>query len=170
MSASYVIEPIGRKTADRAYPLASVMRPALTPEQWRQFCHSAELSRDEEIIVASNADGYIKGLCVYAIRDHRTYGRLLDVPFLVVASAADGEGVATALVDFLRARCDRCVCSGIRFWPFDDATWGRRLDPDYIARIDHGLFMPALASAAEIEAALSVGAIGRAQAIAQFSR
>ena len=51
---------------------------------------------------------------MYAIRDHATYGRLIDVPFFIASSAADGEGVAEDLINFLMGKCDRSVCSGIR--------------------------------------------------------
>jgi hypothetical protein len=178
MSASYVIEPISEKTIDRAYPLAKVIGPAFTLNEWREFCRAVELPRvrseapvdSEEIAVALNAQGYVKGLCIYSIRDHTTYGRLLDVSFFVAASAGDGEGVAAEVLDFLRSKCDQSVCSGIRFWTVGPDTWDRRLDPDHIRRTDHGVFMPALASAADIEKALCAHTIGPARAIDQLSR
>jgi hypothetical protein len=178
MSASYVIEPIGEKTIDRTYPLARVIGPAFTLNEWREFCRVLELPRvrreapvdSEEIVVALNAQGYVKGLCIYSIRDHATYGRVLDVPFVVAASAGDGEGVAAEVLDFLRSKCDKSVCSGIRFWTVSPETWDRRLNPDHIRRTDHGMFMPALASAADIERALCAHTIGAARAIDQLSR
>ena len=102
----------------------------------------------EEVVVARNAKGYVKGLCIYAIREHATYGRLIDVPFFIASSAADAEGVTGELINFLRGKCDQSVCSGIRFWTMDRETWAHRLRSDHIARSDHGLFLPALASAA----------------------
>ncbi len=108
----------------------------------------------EHIVVASNVGRYVKGLCIHAVREHATYGQLLDIPLLVVASAADPEGVMAELVDFLRGKRDLSGCRGMRFWTPGGETWVRRLDPEYIARADHGLFMPASASAAEVEAAL----------------
>lgn len=178
MSPSYVIEQIGPNTIDRAYPLARIMTAALQPDDWRQFCHSfaswnakRELAGErEEIVVARNAEGYVKGLCIYAIREHATYGRLVDVPFFVVASAADGEGVASAFLDFLLAKCDKSVSSGIRIWSMTPETWSLRLRPEQIARSDHGLFMPALASPGEIGGALCAHCIGNVEAIGRFSR
>ena len=178
MSGSYFVKPIDPKTIDQAYPLARIMTPALLTREWRQFCHSREApdvgrqmaSDREDIVVACNAEGYVKGLCVYTIRNHATYGRLLDVPFFVVASAADGEGVATELLNFLRCQCDESVCSGIRFWTMSPQTWAHRSKPEHIARSDHGLFMPALASAAEIETALCAHSIGNLEAIDRLSR
>jgi len=177
MSASYIVEPIGQKTIDRAYPLVKAVMPAMLLHEWRQFCHSLELSRPhpaaaehEEVVVARNAENYVKGLCIYAVRDHTTYGRLIDVPFFVTASAADGEGVTLDLLDYLRTKCDGEVCSGIRFWKVSAETWAHRVQPDRIARSDHGLFMPALASAAEIENALLAHGLGAAEAIDRLSR
>ena len=107
---------------------------------------------------------------IYAIRDHASYGGVVDVPLFVAASAADGEGVTAELLDFLRTQCDRSVCSGIRFWAMDTETWSRRLRPEHIARTDHGLFLPALASVAGIEKALLAQGLDAAEAIDRFSR
>jgi hypothetical protein len=178
MSTSYVIESVGSKTIDRAYPLVKLVGPALTLHEWREFCQNRAPPRirneapsdREEIVVALNMQGYVKGLCIYAVRDHGTYGRLLDVPFFVAASAADAEGVAAELLAFLHVQCNHSVCSGIRFWTIGPETWSRRFDPEDIRRTDHGLFMPALASVAGIEKALCTHTIGDAQLIGQFSR
>lgn len=124
----------------------------------------------EEVIVARNAKGYVKGLCVYAIREHATYGRLIDVPFFIASSAADNEGVTKELINFLRGKCDQSVCSGIRFWTMDRETWVRRLRSDHIARSDHGLFLPALAGTGGIMKALRALGLNGAQAIDRLSR
>ena len=173
MHKSYAIEPIGPGTTDKAYPLAKVIAPALLQPEWRQFCQSCEASNarsGERIVVALNAKVYVKGLCIYAIREHTTYGRMIDVPFFVTASAADGEGVASALLAFLRTTCDKSICSGIRFWTIGPDTWSRRLEAAHIARSDHGLFMPALATAEDLKKALCAHAINGAEVIDQFSR
>jgi hypothetical protein len=178
MLGTYIIEPIDSKTLDRAYPLAKAVIPTLPQHEWRQLCQSGDfltarpetIGEGEAIVTARNAKGYVKGLCVYAIRRHATYGRLVDVPLFVAASAADGEGVALELLNFLCAKCDAFVCSGIRFWAMDPEAWGRRLKPDHIARSDHGLFMPALASAAEIEKALCARGVGLRESMDRLSR
>jgi hypothetical protein len=176
MSPSYFLETIGPETIDRAYPLVQAVIPHLLKHEWRQFCRSIELAevgslgKREEIVLARNATGYIKGLCFYAVRDHATYGRLIDVPFFVALSAADGEGVARELINFLRGQCDQYVCSGVRFWSVDQETWGRRAAPDYIARSDHGLFLPALTSDAATLTALRAHGITAIQAIDRLSR
>jgi len=112
MSPSYFVEPIGPETIDRAYPLAQVVIAALSKQEWWQFCRSPDFAEGrpstvcerEEVVVVHNAKGHIKGLCIYAIREHATYGRLIDVPFFVASSAADAEGVAKELINFLRGQ------------------------------------------------------------------
>ena len=101
MPTSYIVEPIGPETIERAYPLAQAVVPTLPKREWMQSCHCSGVAqgacaarRDrEEIAVARNAKGYVKGLCMYVIRAHATYGRLIDVPFFIASSAADREGV-----------------------------------------------------------------------------
>jgi len=176
MSPSYFVEPMGPETIDRAYPLARAVLPALSKREWWQFCRSPEFAggrtptvgEREEVVVARNPKGYVKGLCIYAIREHATYGRLIDVPFFIASSAADAEGVTKELINFLRGKCNQSVCSGIRFWTMDRETWVRRLRSDHIARSDHGLFLPALASAAGIM--LRAHGLSVAQAIDRLSR
>ena len=178
MSPSYFVEPIGPETIDRAYPLAQAVLPALSKHEWWQLCRSPDFAEGspptigerEEVIVARNAKGYVKGLCIYAIREHATYDRLIDVPFFIASSAADGEGVTGELINFLRGKCDQSVCSGIRFWTMDREAWAHRLRPDHIARSDHGLFLPALASTAGIMKALCAHGHSVAQAIDRLSR
>lgn len=176
MSPSYFVEPIGPETIDRTYPLIQAVIPEFSEHDWRQFCRSnvfaegGPVGEREELVVARNAKGYVKGLCIYVLRDHATYGRLIDVPFLISSSAADGEGVTSELIDFLRGKCDQSVCSGIQFWTMDHETWAHRLRPDYIARSDHGLFLPALASAAGIMKALRTHALSVAEATDRLSR
>jgi hypothetical protein len=178
MSPSYFVEPIGPETIDRAYPLAQAVIPVLSINEWWQFCRSPDFAEGrsetvgerEEVVVARNAKGYVKGLCIYAIREHATYGRLIDVPFFIASSAADGEGVAGELIKFLRGKCDQSICSGIRFWIMDRETWAHRSRQDQIARSDHGLFLPALASTVGIMKALCAHGHSVGQAIDRLSR
>jgi hypothetical protein len=99
----------------------------------------------------------------------RDYGRLIDVPFFIASSAADAEGVTKELIIFLRGKCDQSICSGIRFWLVDREAWANRLRPNQIARSDHGLFLPALASAAGIMKALRAHGLSVIQAIDRLS-
>lgn len=178
MSRSYLVEPIGPETIARAYPLIRAVVPDVAVHEWVQIARPhgvgggrpATAGEREEVIVARNSEEYVKGLCVYAVRDHATYGRLIDVPFFIVASAADGEGVTAVLIHFLRRKCDQSVCSGVRFWTLDPKAWAHRLSPNHIARSDHGLFVPALGSDAGMMEALRARTVEVADAIDRFSR
>ncbi|MBV9245037.1 MAG: hypothetical protein JO366_09515 [Methylobacteriaceae bacterium] len=113
---------------------------------------------------------YVKGLCIYSVRAHCVYGRLLDVPVFVAASAADAEGVAADLLQFLQSICDRSVCSGVRFWTMGAETWSRRLADQDIVRTDHGIFLPTVPSVAQIANCLSTSMQGAPAIIHRLSR
>lgn len=178
MSRAYVIEPIGRETIARAYPLIRAVVPEVTEHEWSQINDQqraggtlrATSGQREDVVIARDAKGYVKALCIYAVRDHATYGRIIDVPILIIASAADAEGVAAALIHFLRDTCNRAICSGVRFWAFDREAWAHRLCPNHIARSDHGLFLPALTSDAGMTRAQRAPTINVGEAIDRFSR
>jgi hypothetical protein len=150
ISSSYSITPLAPDAADRAYPLIRAVAPDMGLHEWRRFCQNvasplgsrARAGEREEAVLATNSRGYAKGLCIYSIRDHWFYGRLLDVPIFVAASAADATGVAADLLQFLQTARDRTGCSGVRFWAMSGDSWARRLDEDEIRRTDHGFYMP----------------------------
>ncbi|WP_116402147.1 hypothetical protein [Methylovirgula sp. 4M-Z18] len=145
MHNSYAIEFISPRTVDGAYPLAKVIVPSLQHFEWQEFCQShgssntpCDADENEQIIVALNARAYVKGLCIYAVKTHLTYRRVLDVPLFVIASAADKVGVGAALIDFLKAKCSQSGCSGIRCWAMNAETWANRLGTENIAHGDSG--------------------------------
>jgi hypothetical protein len=178
MSKNYFVAPITPETIDRAYPLMRTAAPELSLEEWRRHCRRLSisiaggdyLSAREEAALAINSQGYVKGLCFYSIHDHWFYGRLLDVPIFVVASAADAEAVGAALLKFLQGICDKSVCSGVRFWTMGAQAWGRRLDEEDIHRTDHGVFAPSVGGFAEIENALSASMLADQTVIDRLSR
>src|SRR5271154_4440638 len=103
---SCLVEPIGPETIEMAFPLANAAIPTLPKHEWTQSCHCSSVAEGccaarrerEEILGARNAKGYVKGLCIYAVRAHAIYGRLIAVPFFIASSAADGEGVTGDLI------------------------------------------------------------------------
>jgi hypothetical protein len=132
----YSIEPIGPRTIDLAYPLVRACGYALMLPEWRAYCQafqpqSREAARESErALVARDAHGYVKGLCIYSIADDPQRGRLLQIPVFAIASAADGEGVARDLISALLSQCDRSLCSGMRFFPMGADSWKRRQSAD----------------------------------------
>ncbi|MGD0719916.1 MAG: hypothetical protein ABR970_02560 [Roseiarcus sp.] len=157
--SEYALKPLTPDVAGRIYPLIRGVAPALTPEAWRAYATTLTAgppdAEREEALVAVNPGGYVKGLSIFAVRGHWRYGRLLDAPVFVVASAADSERVGAALIGALQATCAARACAGVRIWTMGPATWDRRLSADDVRRTDHGVFLPALANAAEAEAALA---------------
>jgi hypothetical protein len=163
MRKIYSIEPITLGTADRAYPLIRAVAPTVALEEWRQFCQGAasplaadeRASRREQAVLAIDSRKHVKGLCIYSIGEHWFYGRLLDIPIFIAASAADARGVGAELLQFLQAVCNRSICSGARFWTMGAEAWRLRLSEEEIRRTDHGVFVPALANFAQMENAES---------------
>ena len=174
MRPTYTVGPIGPRTTDRAYPLARVGSLAPTLEEWREFCRSvkspAVRDGEERVVVVCNERGYIKGLCIYLIRNHFLYGRLLDISVLIVASAADPEGVAAELTGFFRSECKRSNCSGVRFWTTQANAWARHSPLDDLNQTDQGVFLSASASPSEVEEAVRAYAIGESEATDRSSR
>ncbi len=158
--SDYFVKSMTTEAVDRVFPLLRAVAPALGLDDWRAYFEAlaADTAQEdrEEAIIAVNSGGYVKGLCICVVRGHRHYGRLLDAPVFVVASAADSERVAAALLGALQAIGERSQCSGIRFWTMGAQTWERRRDQRDIGRTDHGVFLPARAPAAEAEAALAL--------------
>ncbi len=173
MSGSYIVEPIGPRTVDPAYLLARACGYALRLGEWQALCQSlgSAPAGDEgrgngaRALVARNAQGYLKGLCIYSITDDSPCGRLLDVPILVVVSAADPQRVTAQLVGALRSECEQSDCAGVRFWPMRPDAWTRRQSLEAIGRGDRELFLRPLASAEEIERILNAHTFGTAGAI-----
>ncbi len=62
-----------------------------------------------------------------AIRDHAVHGRLLDVPIIVITSAADEAGVTYDTLTYLKAfgRAESCTC--MRIWTSEQEGWSKRL-------------------------------------------
>jgi hypothetical protein len=159
VAPNYAVQPISPDLVDRAFPIVSASFPTLTLGDWRRFCGAlVRPSGDgewEQVVLALNTRGYIKGLGIFAVRDHWFHGRLLDVPVFVPASAADAEKVAVDLLNFFRrVRAER-NCAGIRFWPTTPETWEWMHDFEQVRRADRGVFTPAHADFAEMLGALN---------------
>ena len=161
--SAYSVEPIGPRTIDLAFPLVRACGYALMLREWRAYCqafqsapHRGEAaSESERALVARDAHGYVKGFCTYSITNDPRRGRLLQVPIFAIASAADGEGVASDLIGALVAQCEQSVCSGIRFWPMAADSWTRRQSVGAVGQTHDRLFLRPLPGAAEIARAVS---------------
>ena len=113
MSNAYTVTHMTPLDVERSYPLIYGDTPSATLEKWRQFC--ARNQRDgQKVLVVRNANEYVQGLCAYFEIEHLSRGRLLEVPFFLIASAADAQGVADELVRVLRRTCGEQGCVAVR--------------------------------------------------------
>lgn len=116
MRCTYTTARITADRIDQAYSLVSLVAGAPNLEAWRTFCWNVIQTPNERpdrdnIIVEKNPLDLIQGLCIARAREHDVYGRLLDAPIFVVASAADSAGVAA---DFAKLSEKPGPCRGLR--------------------------------------------------------
>jgi hypothetical protein len=147
LSATYSISHIKADQIDQAYPLVSLVAPTLDLDGWRALCQNVAERRVycpdlNDVVVAMNPRGYIQGLCVTTIRDHPIDGRLLDVPIVVITSAADEPGVASDILAYLSDLGRAENCASIRIWTSEREEWSRRLVRHERRTWDHGFLLP----------------------------
>ncbi|MQT12208.1 hypothetical protein [Segnochrobactrum spirostomi] len=138
MNKSYAVSPLSEDKVDRAFPLIRSLEPDLDLDAWRRFCREGFEETGHNgiagtVFVASNPRGYLQGLCVAALPEEAREGpasqaRVLEVPIFIAASAADRDGVAAEMMEFLEAYGRDKVCGGIHIWPLDRDTWKRLVE------------------------------------------
>lgn len=116
MQGAYTIAGMTPDQVDAADLLVGTMKPPPDLAGWRRDGSDAAVSagRCQDVRVATNPRGYVQGLCLCRQARHVVHGAILDVPLFVVASAADGPGVASALVADLCAIAGRLDCAAVR--------------------------------------------------------
>jgi hypothetical protein len=149
--SAYRIARLSSERIDQAYPLVNLLAPALGLDSWRTLCGTV-MNRDRvgEVIAATNPLGYIQGICIVALRNDATLGRLLDVPFMVIASAADEAGVAADMLAYLKTLGRAESCGNLRIWTSEQDSWRRCLRERDLRPWDHG-FLLQLASETSAE-------------------
>jgi hypothetical protein len=149
-ASSYAVGAIRNQDVDRAYTLLAAVTEAPSLANWRAFCREAMSNsidndtgvRQENIVIVTASREYVRGLCIYCIRDHWFYGRLLDVPIFVVGSAADAEGVTLELLRFLEDISLEQRCEAARFWVMGADAWHRHVSQGAVLANDHGILLP----------------------------
>jgi hypothetical protein len=143
MNRIYAIGRIKPHQIEQAYLLVQPVAESLDLATWRTFCHDAlgrqlePLGRQEDVIVATDPLGYVRGLCIVRLVKHPAYGRMLDVPIFVAASAVDDAGVSAELLRYLKTRGVIEGCRGIYIWTLGDDNWNK-LSHDSHEHWDHG--------------------------------
>ena len=128
MASAYVVAPIKAAQVERAYCLIDAAGYDIGLDAWRQIC-AAALARKypspfvEEIAVAENSLGYVKGIAILHVRHHERLGRYLSVPVFVIASAGDTRGVCGALLRYLSAMALDRHCGAIHVASLAPDRW-----------------------------------------------
>jgi len=142
----YQVGPLTVEQVDTAYCVAKLFAGTLSLDHWRSFCRTV-LEREgqqggrDEIHVATNARGYIQGLCIGSATEDPDHGRILDVWFFAVMSVSDEAGLASDMVQYLRAAAKAGGCEGLRIQTFGQAALSRHLGLYETEHPDHELLM-----------------------------
>ncbi len=145
--SAYRINRLDAERIDQTYPLVTLLAPTLGLDSWRTLCGTVmNRERVGEVIAATNPLGYIQGICLVAVRND-TIGRLLDVPFTVIASAADEAGVVADMLAYLRKLGRAEGCSNLRIWTVEEDSWRRCLGERDLRAWEHGFLLPLVPTA-----------------------
>jgi hypothetical protein len=138
MSLAYATRPITEDQIDLAYMLVDAAGHDLKLADWRSFCNRVIEWRGatglhDDVIVAADADGHVKGLFVSEMIQSLLFGRVLDVPVFITASAGDEDGVVIELLEAAKVKAREANCSDIRIWTQGGESWLRATDKAPVA-------------------------------------
>lgn len=142
METSYSVELLDDKDIEKSFLVVEPAARSLNLDNWRSFCGDVDgpvRSGDANVWVVTSRSRVVRGVAVGRVRDHPVLGRILDVPFFTMASAADERGIARALTDYLRPLAKEARCSSIRFWAMSEQNWERMDRTEDIDRYDSGI-------------------------------
>lgn len=147
MPTAYTIAQISAEQIELTYPLIRNVELSLEQADWREICEGiiqrrVNLAGADHMAIATNQAGYVRGVCMFRIRNHPRYGQLLDVPIFVAVSAGDAAGVAEAMLNHLKLMAHNRKCQMMRVWRLGTDGWSRTLRNREFDRWDHGLLMP----------------------------
>jgi hypothetical protein len=106
--------------------------------EWVSFCNRIIEWRGatglyDDVIVTADADGHVKGLFVSEMIQSLLFGRVLDVPMFITASAGDEDGVVMGLLEAAKVKAREAKCSDVRIWTQGGASWMRVTDDAPVA-------------------------------------
>jgi hypothetical protein len=137
MEAGFHIGLLRTDQIERAYVVINAAIPDLSYDAWRAVVDDPVHRR--EFVVATDTQGYVRGLCLARVEDHPVAGRILDVPIFIVTSLLNEGEIAGALFNVFRRRAIDARCSHLRFWTLTPDNWDRLSDDTFRNRWDHGL-------------------------------
>lgn len=130
MAHAYSTRAITEDQIDLAYMLVEASGRGLTRADWAAFCRRVIEWRGaaglhDDVVVATDAEGHVKGLFIAEMVQSLLFGRVLDVPLFITASAGDEDGVILDLLAAVRAKARAAKCSDIRIWTLGGESWAR---------------------------------------------
>jgi hypothetical protein len=128
--AAYSVRPIAESDILSTQLLVEGGRIGVGAEEWRIFIRRiiewrGATGLHDEVHVAVDLGGVIKGLVVSQAIQSLLYGRTLDAPVFLTASAIDEDGVIIALLEKLSERARAAGCRQTRIWSPGGQAWRR---------------------------------------------
>ncbi|TCL69680.1 hypothetical protein EV286_108253 [Rhizobium sp. BK251] len=137
MSFGYDIGPLRASQVDRAYAVMQAVMPGLAIERWRGAVGT--IFERNRFTVATDRQGYVRGMLLARLCDHPFAGRLFDVPIFIVVSPLHEDGIARELFGLVKQRALDARCVYMRFWTLGTDDWDKIADEAFRDRWDHGL-------------------------------
>ncbi len=137
MNTGYEIGPLQANQIERAYVVVQAAMPGLAWDRWRATVGS--VFERHRFTVATDPNGYVRGLCLARMFEHPIAGRVLDIPIFIVISPIDEDRIAQDLFALMKRRAVSSHCSHMRFWTLASENWEHLTDEAFRNRWDHGL-------------------------------
>jgi len=130
MSSGYATRPISEEQIDLAYVLIEASRTDVKRDDWRAYCNRIVKWRGatglhDDVFVSTDRQGHIRGLFVTEVVQSLLFGRVLEIPLFVSASAGDEDGIIEDLLQAATAKAEAAGCGDIRIWTPGGESWSR---------------------------------------------
>jgi uncharacterized protein YuzE len=130
MSYAYSTRPITEDQIDLAYILVEASGRDVRRTEWTAFCNRVIEWRGaaglhDDVIITVDAEGHVKGLLVTELIQSLLFGRVLNVPMFITASAGDEDGIILSLLEAAKVAAREAKCSDIRIWTQGGESWVR---------------------------------------------
>lgn len=140
---TYSTELLTPDRIEQCYPLALLGWPGLTRDQWQRFCllqldvRAAGEAAGGDVLLATDKEGYVRALCVYAFAGLPEAGRKLVVSRIAIAHLTDAICAATHLLSGLQATAKSSGCVSIELVTKVAPEWAGALRRRYDPPIEH---------------------------------
>jgi len=111
MPPNYSTMPLSPKTMERAFALVAGIAPDVTLELWQSFASR----REHFVAVTENGDGYLRGLCIYAVANVTDERPVIEAMLFAALAAVNRRAVARTMLEFIKSEARRVGSETIRF-------------------------------------------------------